>query len=211
MDTYLQESRFIDSNSPEIIEFAQKTTENCLTDQQKVVALYYAVRDEIRYDPYHIDLNPEHIKASITLGRKSGYCIEKAMVMAAAARSLGIPALLGFANVRNHLASEKFIQQLKSDIFVFHGYVSTYIDGGWVKSTPAFNLSLCQKFNVMPLEFDGIHDSIFQEYDAAGGKYMEYLCYHGEFADLPFDLFVAELYKHYPHLFDKNSIHFNGI
>lgn len=211
MAIYLQASPFIDCNSPTILDFAHKTTQNCETDHQKVVALYYAVRDNIRYDPYNIDLDPNHIKASLTLERGSGYCIEKAMVMAAAARALGIPALLGFANVRNHLASEKFIQQLRSDIFVFHGYVSTFVAGKWVKSTPAFNRSLCEKFQVAPLEFDGLNDSIFQEYDHNGHKYMEYIHYHGEFADLPYNLFVAELKTYYPHFFEADDIHFAGI
>jgi transglutaminase-like putative cysteine protease len=198
----LQATRFIDSDNPHIIEFAQQTTAHCSSDSEKAVALYYAVRDQIRYDPKNIDLNPDHIKASITLLRGSGYCIEKSLVLAAAARALNIPARLGFANVRNHLATDKFIAALRTDVFVYHGYVSLFTAGKWTKATPAFNLSLCEKFGVAPLEYDAQSDSIFQEYDAKGErKYMEYLQYHGEFDDFPFDNFVQELRIHYPHFF----------
>lgn len=198
---YLQSTGFIDSNHPLVIDFANKTTQHCQTDIEKAVALYLAVRDGIRYDPYHIDLRPEAISASLTLQRGSGYCIEKALLLAAAARALGIPNRLGFANVRNHLATEKFVRALRTDVFVFHGYVSLYLAGRWVKATPAFNQDLCERFGVAALEFDGLSDSVFQEYDHRGNVYMEYLHFHGEFPDFPFDLFVRELKTWYPHFF----------
>lgn len=203
----LRPTGFIDSNHPLIIEFAQRTTLHCKSDIEKAVAVYLAVRDGILYDPYHIDLRPEAIRASVTLQRGSGYCIEKALVMAAALRALGIPNRLGFANVRNHLATEKFIRALRTDVFVFHGYVSVLLNGVWVKATPAFNKTLCDKFGVAPLEFDGKSDSIFQEYDHNGHQYMEYLQYHGEFDDFPFALFVQELRAHYPHFFEQGNEH----
>lgn len=198
----LQATPFIDSDHPTIIEFAQRITAPFADNTAKVVALYYAVRDDIRYDPHHIDLNPDRIKASLCLERGSGYCIEKSLVLAAAARAIGIPARLGFANVRNHLATDKFIAALGTDIFVYHGYVSLYTNGQWTKATPAFNKSLCERFGVEPLAYDAQSDSIFQEYDTQNGrKYMEYLQYHGEFDDFPYTDFVQELRTYYPHFF----------
>jgi len=200
----LRATPFIDSDHPAVLAFARHTTAHCQTDTDRAVALYYAVRDDIHYDPHHIDINPDHIKASLTLQRGSGYCIEKALVLAAAARTVGIPAKLGFANVRNHLATDKFIAALRTNIFVYHGYVSLYTDGHWTKATPAFNRSLCERFGVAPLEYDAQTDSIFQEYDPTGErKYMEYLHYHGEFDDFPHADFVAELRRYYPHFFGQ--------
>jgi transglutaminase-like putative cysteine protease len=124
-----------------------------------VVALYYAVRDDIRYDPYHIILDPSAISASQTLQRLSGYCIEKSLLLAACGRVWGIPSRLGFSIVQNHLSTEKFVKMLRSDKFVFHGYNEFLLDGHWVKCTPAFNKILCEKFGAAPLEFDGVHDS----------------------------------------------------
>ncbi len=205
MEKYLQATAFINSDHPEVIEFAETATQSCQTAIEKVVALYYEVRDRIFYDPYRVQLSAEGMCASSTLQRGRGYCIEKSIVMAAAARHLGIPSLLGFANVRNHLATPKFLEALRSDIFVFHGYVSLFINEKWVKATPVFNLSLCEKFNVQALDFDGINDSIFQEYDQQGQKYMEYLTFHGEFDDMPLALFEKELRAHYPHIFEETK------
>ena len=119
------------------------------------MALYYAVRDEFRYEPYHIDLNPEAMTASALLARGYGFCIAKAVLLAAAARVQGIPARLGFADVRNHLTTARLRRSMGTDVFVFHGYADLFIGGSWVKATPAFNRALCDRFGVPALEFDG--------------------------------------------------------
>jgi hypothetical protein len=114
--------------------------------------------------------------------------------------------------VQNHLSSEKFVRMLRSNKFVFHGYNEFWLNNKWVKCTPAFNQSLCKMFGTKPLEFDGVHDSIFQEFSPEGKQYMQYIHEYGQFDDLPYDLFVSELKEHYPHLFDEKGImllHFN--
>ncbi|NIV15920.1 MAG: transglutaminase, partial [Aliifodinibius sp.] len=93
----------------------------------------------------------------------------------------------------------------KTNIMVFHGYTELHLNGRWVKATPAFNKELCEKLRVAPLEFNGEEDSIFQEYNHEGGKFMEYLHDYGRFPDVPYELFVHELKKHYPHVFEKQS------
>lgn len=200
MDNCLKPTFFWDSNHPDIIAFAHKHTQDCHTDQERAIALYLAVRDGLIYDPYLTDLLPQNARASVALQRGRGHCIAKGQVLAAAARAVGIPSKMGFANVRNHLATEKFIQILKTDIFAFHGYVCLFLDGKWVKATPAFNRTLCEKFGVEPLDFDGKIDSLFQEFDSQKRRYMEYICYHGEFDDMPFERFITEMNKIYPHL-----------
>lgn len=206
MSEYLRPTTFIDSDSPEVIAYAHSKADANMTDREKVVALYYAVRDDISYDPYHIILSPDAISGGQTLKRKSGYCIEKSLLLAACGRVFGIPSRLGFSIVQNHISSEKFVKMLRSDKFVFHGYNEFLLDNKWVKCTPAFNKSLCERFRTAPLEFDGVHDSIFQEFSPDGKQYMQYLHEYGQFDDLPYDLFVSELKVHYPHLFDEKGL-----
>ncbi|MCS6934282.1 MAG: transglutaminase family protein [Chitinophagales bacterium] len=200
-EKYLKPTRFIDCDNPLVRDYAMRKTSENKSAREKIVDLYYAVRDDILYDPYHLILRPEAISASQTLLRGTGYCIEKSLLLAACGRVHGVPARLGFSIVQNHLSTQKFRDMLRSDKFVFHGYNEFLIDGKWVKCTPAFNKSLCEKFGTAPLDFDGIHDSIFQEYHE-GKKYMTYIHEYGQFDDLPFELFAAELKKHYPHLFE---------
>lgn len=206
LDLYLRPTAFIDSGHPKVKEYAATHTQGCSSDKEKAIAIYNAVRDDILYDPYHLVLDPKVISASLTLQRGSGYCIEKSLLLAAASRALGIPCRLGFSIVRNHLSTKKFVEMLRTDKFVFHGYNEFWLNSKWVKCTPAFNKSLCEKFGVGVLEFDGEHDSIFHEF-AHGQKYMEYLHEYGQFDDFPFDLFVQELKIHYPHLFEPGAKH----
>ena len=211
MKEYLLPGKYIDSDHPSVIKFAHQNASHSQDEVKKAVALYGAVRDGFRYDPYHIDLTEEGMKANNLLTRISGYCVEKANLLAAAARVVGIPSRLGFANVRNHIGTDKFAEILKTDILVFHGYTELFLRGKWVKATPAFNRELCHKLQVAPLEFDGINHSIFQEYNHAGHQYMEYLKDYGQFNDLPRDLFIEELRKHYGHLLIDNRLGEKGI
>ncbi len=205
LQIYLKPTYFIDSDSSEIIEFSGENIKDEKTDIEKAVKLYYAVRDGFRYDPYKIDLERAAFKASSVLKKGYGFCINKAVLLTAAARAAGIPARLGFADVKNHLTSKKLTELMQTDVFLYHGYSELFLDHKWVKATPAFNLRLCRRFNVKPLEFDGTGDSVFHEFDTNGNRHMEYIHEHGSFADLPYDRIYSEYRKHYPLLFSMKS------
>jgi len=201
---YLQPTKFIDSDSPLIIEFARESAKGVATQIETAVKIFYAVRDQIRYDPYNINASPEQFRASVVLAKKSGFCIEKAVLLSAMARALGIPSRLGFADVRNHLTTERLKSLMQADLFIFHGYSELFINGKWVKATPTFNSSLCKRFGVHPIDFDGINDSIFHEFDTEGKKHVEYVNDRGHFPDLPYEEIMATLRKYYPLYFKKD-------
>lgn len=205
-EQYLRPTYYIDSDASEVVAFARDAAAGIKTSLEKGIALFYAVRDKIRYDPYRIDLeNREAFKASIIIGRGYGYCVAKAIVLVAVARASGIPARLGFADVRNHLTTEKLRQLMKTDTFIFHGYTELFLGDRWVKATPTFNLSLCDKFGVSPLNFDGRNDSLFHPYDREGKKHMEYIRDHGSFAEVPYERIVAYFRECYPTFFQHNN------
>lgn len=97
---------FVDADHPDVIAFAKAATAGATTDREKAVALFYAVRDGIRYDPYTMSDDPETYRASNVLRSGLSYCIPKSVLLCAAARAVGFTARLGFADVRNHLNSE---------------------------------------------------------------------------------------------------------
>lgn len=200
LNKYLKSVEFVNADHPDVQQFAMDITFGANNDVEKVKYLYYAVRDGFRYDPYRLHFSKEDMKASSLLKRDYGYCVEKSCLFAAACRVIGIPARLGFANVRNHIGTAKLEAILNTDILVFHGYAEIYLHDKWIKVTPVFNRELCEKLNVKPLEFNPNHDSIFQEYNENGGRFMEYLHQYGHFSDIPYELFMDELLKYYPHL-----------
>ncbi len=202
LQEYLEPTFFLDYDQKEVADFAESVCTATMQPLERAIALYYAVRDEIKYDPYDVKYSRTAMRASTVLKKGSGYCVAKAVLLAAAGRQQGIPCRLGFADVTNHLTTAKLREMMGTDVFTHHGYVEIYLNEKWVKATPAFNLSLCTRFNVRPLEFDGINDSIFHEFDIEGKRHMEYLRDHGHFADLPFERIFSALRKAYPKLFE---------
>jgi transglutaminase-like putative cysteine protease len=118
--------------------------------------------------------------------------------LAALCRAAGIPCRLGYADVRNHMATKKLLDFLGTDVFYFHGFNEIYLRGKWVKATVAFNRTLCDKARLAPLDFDGLHDSIYHPFDLAGHRYMEYLRVYGPYAELPYDDLIATFAREYP-------------
>jgi transglutaminase-like putative cysteine protease len=184
MKEFLVSAQFIDSANSAVVEFSRKHASG-KTDTDRAIALYYAVRDEIRYNPFLDFSDPEAFRASAVLAAGEGFCIGKAALLAASARAAGIPARVGFADVKNHLTTPKLAETMGTDLFIYHGYAELHLEGKWVKATPAFNLALCQRFRVKPLEFDGRQDSVFHAFDEDERRHMEYLRDRGSFADVP--------------------------
>ncbi|MGB9466165.1 MAG: transglutaminase-like domain-containing protein [Candidatus Acidiferrum sp.] len=198
LDLYSAADEFIDSGDPDVQAFAQKMTAGANDAVSRAVKLYYSVRDEILYDPYYAGEARSYFRASDCLRAKRGFCIPKAALLAATARYVGIPARVGYADVRNHLSTKKLIELVGGDLFIWHSFTELHLDGRWVKATPAFNLSLCRRFSVRPLEFDGRHDSLFQEYDQGGRRHMEYVRQRGHYPDVPYDTIIDDFKKMYP-------------
>ncbi len=151
------------------------------------------------------------MKASTVLEKKYGFCVSKAILLAAAARVMCIPSRLHFADVKNHLTSKRLYEIMQANIFVYHAYTEVYLEDKWVKVTPAFNSLLCKKSGVEPLEFDGRNDSIFQQFDLKGNKFMDYIKDRGSFADLPYEELVKAFNVHHPKVTEKNLSDIEGV
>ncbi len=188
---YLAPTAIIDSDHELIINYASDAIGGRKDPREQAIKLYYAVRDGIWYDPYYPFFLPEHYRASNVLKSGRGYCVCKASLLCALGRACGIPSRVGFADVRNHLATKQLLEHLGSDLFVYHGFTEFYLEGKWVKATPAFNSELCQRHKVLPLEFNGREDSIFHPYNLEKKKYMEYVTFHETYHDIPLNIILA--------------------
>jgi len=197
---FLAPARFIDSDHPAVAAFTQAHAQGA-DDRERAVALYYAVRDGVRYNPF-LDFSDERaFRASVCLESGEGFCIGKAALLAACARAADIPSRVGFADVKNHLTTPRLAERMGSDLFIYHGFTELWLEGKWVKATPAFNLDLCRKFRVKPLEFDGRTDSIFHPFDEDERRHMEYLRERGSFADVPAHEIQQAFREAYPGLY----------
>ena len=196
---YLKPTAFFDYDNPAVRKFAEDAAAGASGAVEKAVKLYYAARDKIRYDPYHIVLEPKYFSASQVLADKAAFCLPKAALLVAAARCVGVPTAIGTADVRNHLCTERLLRVMGGrNLFIHHGYAVMYLGGKWVKAAPAFNIELCDRFEVTPTEFDGTSHALFQEFDKRGRKHMEYVAEHGVWSDFPFDRVDHDFRTYYP-------------
>lgn len=205
----LRATPLVDADHPAVLSFAREHG-RASDPLARAIELYLAVRDEFRYDPYHVDLSHEGLKASRVLADGHGWCVTKAALLAAVWRASGLPAKVGYADVRNHLSTGRLRAVIGTNDYVWHGYACVHLGGRWVKATPAFNASLCAKLGISVLDFDGRQDSIYQAYDPQGHRHMEYVRMRGEFLEVPEAEIRADFERHYPALVQLNRADFDA-
>jgi transglutaminase-like putative cysteine protease len=196
LERYLRPTETIESEAASVVELSRELDRG--DPRKTAVALFDWVRDNIRYDPYcAVDLPPRYRATSI-LEQGRGYCVQKAVLLAALGRAAGIPTRLGFADVRNHKVPEAMRELMGTDLFVFHGYVEFYLGGAWVKATPAFDARTSQKVGVLPVTLDGSNDAMFHPVDPEGHPFIEYVRDRGSFDDLPLEELRRTFVETYP-------------
>ena len=196
-----QPTTFIESVAPEIVELAHMLTRQ--TPRESAVALFEWVRDQVRYEPRDVFLDRNGYRATAVLQRRSGYCVQKAVLLAALCRAADIPARLGFVDVRNHKTPRWLLQLMGTDVFVFHGYVVLYLDGVWVKAAPTLDTESAQRAGADVVELDGVHDAMLHPVDPTGQPYIEHVCDRGWHDDVPYGEIVAALHRAYPQIAER--------
>ena len=197
---FLKSGVYIDCDSTEVRGFTTEALKG-LADKSETscaIRLFNVVRDSIRYNPYSLGFKPEQYRASYIITQDSAFCVPKAILLTACLRAAGIPAAVGFSDVRNHINSPKLTELMQTDLFIYHGYVKLWLDGKSYKVTPAFNMALCERFGIKPLIFDGRSDALFHEFDTRDQRHMEYVNDRGVFEDAPIDEILIDFKKTYP-------------
>ena len=200
MDEYLASTEYIDADHPSIMKKAHDLTEHIRGKEGQAAALFCHVRDGFPYRIIYEIPNNDYFKASVTLDRGDGFCMPKSVLLAALARSAGIPSRLHFADIRNHILPPTTLERLKTDVMAYHTYVELHVGGKWVKATPSFDLRFCEKFGLVPVDFDGVHDALLHHIDRRGRVHIEYIADYGVRADFPIGEVIGAFRRTYPHL-----------
>jgi len=207
LNQYLQPTEFLDFNRDRVKNKAHVITNALKTDKEKMIALFYWTRDNIKYNMY--TYNPRikaNLKASVTLRRRNGFCMSKAVLLSALARAVGIPARIRMVDIINHKISPKIVDLMKTSVFHCHGISEVLINGNWLKLTPVFDKNTALRAGFVPLiEFDGRHDALFETHDEHGNLFVEYVKDYGTFSELPIDQIVQIFAEKYPDYYSRTE------
>jgi hypothetical protein len=200
LSKYLEVSEFYDFDNPFVKEKAFEIIKDAKSDSEKAIALFYWVRNEIKYNMRtYMPFDINNFIASVTLERKNGFCVSKSILLSTFARAVGIPARIHLVDLINHKVSKKIKDFMETDVMYYHGFSEVHLDGKWVKLTPSFDPETAIKGGFIPMvEFDGRNDAIFPKYDDNGNKYGEYVLDRGLYSDLPLEEIDKVFEKHYP-------------
>jgi len=198
LDLYLQPGEIIRSDDPKVISLGASIVEGQTDDAGRAKALFYWVRDKIRYNMFVPSDKPEYFRPTATVERGEGYCVQKSALMVGLLRAVGIPARMLFADFINHRMPHEALELLGTNKFYYHGYVELYVEDRWIRCTPVFEKALCEKLEAKTVEFDGRNSSILPRTDKKGRLHFEYTEEHGVRVDVPFDELMAVWSKVYP-------------
>ena len=136
---------------------------NCETDSERARVLYDFVRDSVKYR-----LGLYRHSASETLDRRSGSCSNKANLLVAMLRAVGIPAGFRLMQVKTKeyfgpLCTEQFHRFLSERSL--HVFCAALIDGCWVCCDPSDDRQLSEATtHINPqsrrIHFDGENDAV---------------------------------------------------
>jgi len=191
----LRVTSFLDHDHPALVALARSLAR--ATPRETSVALFDWVRDHVAYVPLP-PADRESFRASVVLRRRWGYCVQKAVLLAALGRAAGIPSRLGFADVRNHQLPAPLRAAMGTNLFTWHGYTEFLVEGRWVKATPAFDPGTAARAGVLPVSLDGANDALMHPVDPRGNPYIEYVEERGAFDDVPFEAIQASIAALYP-------------
>jgi hypothetical protein len=162
-DTYLRSTYWCDASHPAIAELAAELTRRARNPREAAVALFGWVRDHIIYT-----MGEWNQRASETIAMGTGTCSNKANVLVALARSIGIPAAFHVQYVATDAyfagAYIPMIKKLTRDVAI-HVYATLFVDGRWVRCDPTDDRTLCESIcaivpHAQTLEWDGVNDAV---------------------------------------------------
>ncbi len=195
-DFFLKSNFFFDFEDDFVRETIKNIVGNSSNKKEKAKKIFYFVRDEIKYTMFAGIFTEKDYRSSAVLRRGKGFCVQKAILLVSLLRGAGIPAAIGFADIKNHALSEDTKKILGSDVFPYHGFAFVNL-GRWLKVTPTFDVDTCEKAGYPLIEFDGERDAVFPQYMENGKRFVTYLRYRGVCFKPPVDDMIKEWKKVY--------------
>jgi len=159
---YLRPGKYVDSDTPLVVEKAQEITGGCAGDAEKAIRIHAYVRDLV----FDIGTGFRMLlagrgRASDLLREGSGFCMHRAAAFAALCRAAGIPARISFEIVEcldKPFHPEKIREMYGARPQPWHSAGEVYLDGRWIVADCTVDRAQGERCGRRVPDFDGIHD-----------------------------------------------------
>jgi transglutaminase-like putative cysteine protease len=182
---FLAPSRFVESTHAAIVEHVAFLDLEALAPRARAARLFEHVRSDVRYD-FLAKFGEDDYLASNVLASGRGFCVQKAVLLAALGRAAGIPTAIVLCDMRDHALPERIAQALRTDVMHHHGLNAFHLDGRWVSVDASLDPKFLDRKRLARVAFDGTADALLPKATLDGARAAEYLVFHGRYADLPF-------------------------
>jgi transglutaminase-like putative cysteine protease len=181
----LGDSDVIEAGHPDIVATAERVAAGAEEPVDVARRLFEWVRDEIRYTMAPDVEGRSDWRASATLARGTGFCQQKAVLLASLLRARGIPAGMAFQDLYDHKIPDRYAAFLGDKRLEVHGLTTAYLDGEWRRMDATLPAGLCERQGYRITEFRPDGDSVLPATDLQGRPHFDVLEELGEDADLP--------------------------
>lgn len=182
---------FVESAHPEVARTAVSVAGAELDLSARARSLFQFVRDEVRYE-FMAKLEPEQYRASSVLSMRAGFCVQKAVLLAALARAAQIPCVIVLSDLRDRTLPKDIVEAMGTDVMHDHGLNAFHLGGAWRLADASLSPDIVQRKRYRPVNFDGATHALLAPTTLDGMPHAEYLTFHGAFADLPFERLIAD-------------------
>ena len=175
----------IDSDAKPIVRKASELTASIRNSRDKVLRIFAFVRDEIPYNFAPDVRNRSHFKASHTLEMGNGFCMQKAALFAALCRASGIPARIGFQDIRDYMIVGDFLRLMGTNELSHHGMNAVFLNGRWVMADCTLDSGLANRKRYRLVEFDGARHALLPKTSRTGKPHFDILKQYRFYNDTP--------------------------
>jgi transglutaminase-like putative cysteine protease len=191
LEDFLVPAPGVQCEAGEVFELAKRVARGSVGDVEAARRLFEFVRDTVRYSVRVPFDSLEDYLALNTLARGRGYCVQKAALLCALARAVGIPSRLGFADIENNLLPEGLYEITGGKVLQYHCFVEWYVGGAWHKATPSFDQALSAERGWRLVEFVPGEDLLLPATDLSGRPHIRYLQQRGWRLGVPLEEMMA--------------------
>jgi transglutaminase-like putative cysteine protease len=190
MREFLSAARFVESEHPAIVARVRELDLLRLPLRERAARLFDHVRNDVRYE-FMAKFTPDDYLASRILEANQGFCVQKAVLLAALGRAAEIPTAIVLCDMRDHALPEKVIRAIGTNVMYHHGLNAFHIDGAWLTVDASLDPKFLDKKRYPHTAFHGTADALLAATTTDGARAAEYVTFHGRYADLPFEQTTA--------------------